>query len=121
MPSEEAHSGHPVGSNAMYSQRIHPLLVTKITEMALEGITNTTEVKRSLRFYANTVLSSQVGIKFSKQIVLFIPQALIFAIIFMQPKKILELSKLDQKNVRLTVEQHKKDDPTSSFFFPPPD
>ncbi|MCG8624818.1 MAG: hypothetical protein MJE68_22825, partial [Proteobacteria bacterium] len=76
MPSEEAHSGHPVGSNAMYSQRIHPLLITKITEMVLEGITNTTEVKRSLRFYANTVLSSQVGIKFSKQNRAFYPTSI---------------------------------------------
>ena len=100
MPSEEAHSGHPVGSNAMYSQRIHPLLVTKITEMVLEGITNTTEVKRSLQFYANTVLSSQVGIKVSKQNRTFYPTSIdirnhnIYA-----AKKTLELSKLDGRRM----------------------
>ena len=31
----------------------------------------------------------------------------------------LELSKLDQENVRQMIEQHKKDDHTSSFFFRP--
>ena len=64
IPSIEAHSGHPVGDKAMYGQRIHPLLVAKITEMVLEGITNTAEVKQSLRFYANTILANQVGMIF---------------------------------------------------------
>ena len=72
IPSIEAHSGHPVGDKAMYSQRIHPLLVAKITETVLEGITNTAEVKRSLRFYANTILAkfNQVG-KFHSNLIKF--------------------------------------------------
>ena len=118
MPSTEAHSGHPVGNNAMYSQRIHPLLVAKITEMVLDGITNTAEVKRSLRFYANTILASQVGIKFSKQNRAFFPTSIDIRNHIYAAKKTLELSKLDQENVRQIVEQHRKD-PTSSFFFRP--
>ena len=100
MPSTEAHSGHPVGNNAMYSQRIHPLLVAKITEMVLDGITNTAEVKRSLRFYANTILASQVSMKFSKQNRAFYPTSIDIRNHIYAAKKTLELSKLDQENVR---------------------
>ena len=92
IPSIEAHSGHPVGDKAMYSQQIHLLLVAKITEMVLEGITNTAEVKRSLRFYANTILANQVGMKFSKQNrAFFFPPASISATISIQPRKCLNL------------------------------
>lgn len=116
MPSTEAHSGHPLGNNAMYSQRIHPLLVAKITEMVLDGITNTAEVKRLLRFYTNTILASQVGIKFSKQNRAFYPTSINICNHIYAAKKTLELSKLDQENVRQMVKQHKQEDPTSSFF-----
>ena len=119
MPSTEAHSGHPVGDNAMYSQRIHPLLVAKITEMVLDGITNTAEVKRSLRFYANTILANQLGIKLSKQNRAFFPTSIDIRNHIYTAKKMLELSKLDQDNVRQMIEQYKQDDLTSSFFFRP--
>ena len=119
MPTTEAHSGHPLGNNAMYSQRIHPLLVAKITEMVLDGITNTAEVKRSLRFYMNTILASQVGIKFSKQNRAFYPTSIDIRNHIYAAKKTLELSKLDQENVRQMVKQHKQEYPTSSFFFRP--
>lgn len=33
IPSRTVHSGHPVGKEAVYCQRIHPLLIAKITEM----------------------------------------------------------------------------------------
>ena len=119
MPSIEAHSGHPVGDSAMYSQRIHPLLVAKITEMVLDGITNTAEVKRSLRFYANTILTNQLGMIFSKQNCAFFPTSIDIRNHIYTAKKMLELSKLDQDNVRQMIEQYKQDDPTSSFFFRP--
>ena len=80
---------------------------------------DTAKVKRSLRFYANTILTSQMGIKFSKQNRAFYPTSIDIRNHIYAAKKTLELSKLDQENVRLMVEQHKKDDPTS--FFPPPD
>lgn len=67
LPSAHAHTGHPVGNEAGYSQRIHPLLASKITEMVISGITSTSEVKRSLNFHATTVLAPQLGIALSKQ------------------------------------------------------
>ena len=87
--------------------------------MVLDGITNTAEVKRSLRFYANTILASQVGIKFTKKNRALFPTSIDICNHIYAAKKTLELSKLDQENVRQIVEQHRKDDPTSSFFFRP--
>ena len=115
MPSTEAHSRHPLGN-----QRIHPLLVAKITEMVLDGITNTAEVKRSLQFYTNTILASQVGIKFSKQNRAFYPTSIDIHNHIYAAKKTLELSKLDQENVRQMVEQHNRKILPHHFFFPAP-
>lgn len=39
MPSIDSHCGHPVEEKAVFGQRIHPLLVSKITEMVMAGIT----------------------------------------------------------------------------------
>ena len=67
LPSAHAQTGHPVGNEAGFSQRIHPLLASKITEMVISGITSTSEVKRSLNLYATNVLAPQLGIALSKQ------------------------------------------------------
>ena len=57
-----------------------------------------------------------MGIKFSKQNRAFYPTNIDIRNYIYAAKKTFELSKLDQEDVRLMVEQHKKDDPTSSFF-----
>ena len=119
LPSVHAHTGHPVGNEAGFSQRIHPLLTSKITEMVISGITSTSEVKRSLNFYATTVLAPQLGITFSKRNRAFNPTSTDVRNHIYIAKKSLELSKIDQENVRLKVEQFQKRDATSSFFFRP--
>ena len=119
LPTAEAHCGHPVGSKAGFSQRIHPFLISKITEMVLAGITNTTEVKRSLHLYASTVLAPQMGMTLSKQNRAFYPTSTDVRNHIYIAKKALELSKLDQENVRLKIEEFEKRDTTSSFFFRP--
>ena len=119
LPSAHAHTGHPVGNEAGFSQRIHPLLASKITEMVISGITSTSEVKRSLNFHAATVLAPQLGITLSKQNRAFYPTSTDVRNHIYIAKKALELSKIDQENVRLKVEQFRKRDNTSSFFFRP--
>ena len=58
LPSEAAHSGHLTGqsSDAVFSQKLHPKVTSKITEMVHCGITETTEVKCSLKYYVDTIL-----------------------------------------------------------------
>ena len=64
-PSEAAHSGQQTGqsSNAVFSQKLHPKVTSKTTEMVHCGITETAEVKRSLKYYVNTILSTVLGQK----------------------------------------------------------
>lgn len=119
LPSVKAHNGHPVGEEAVYSQRIHPLLVAKITEMVIGGITSTSEVKKSLKFYATNILAPQLGITLSKQNRSFFPTSVDIRNHIYAAKKSLELSKLDQENVQLKVDSYKRVDSGSSFFFPP--
>ena len=110
LPSAHAHTGHPVGNEAGFSQRIHPLLASKITEMVISGITSTSEVKRSLNFHAATVLAPQLGITLSKQNMAFYPTSTDVRNHIYIAKKALELSKIDQENVLLKVEQFRKRD-----------
>ncbi len=58
----EAHSGHKVGEQGGFAQRIHPELIHQINEMVLQGITDSSEVKRALKFYVENHLSKQHGI-----------------------------------------------------------
>ena len=55
LPNEEAHS-HDIDSPALYGQRIHPKLDSKIYELVAEGITNVQEVKNHLKHYVLHVL-----------------------------------------------------------------
>ena len=61
LPSEAAHSGHPTGSSGGYAQRIHPLLSDKIFQLVAAGITDTNEVRRSLRFYVTNTICKKLG------------------------------------------------------------
>ena len=117
--SKAAYTGHPIGNEARFSQRIHPLLASKIIEMVISGITRTSEIKRFLNFYATNVLAPQLGITLSKQNRAFFPTSTDVCNYIYIAKKALEWSKIDQENVRLKIEQFQKHDSTSSFFFRP--
>ena len=41
MPTTEAHSVHICGTSANFSQRVHPIIVQKISEFVAGGITET--------------------------------------------------------------------------------
>ena len=60
-PSIEAYSGHPTGQEAVHTQKLYPQVVQKITEMVTSGIMDTTEVRRSLRYYVDNFLCKDIG------------------------------------------------------------
>ena len=66
--------------------------------MVISGITSTSEVKRWLNFHATTVLAPQLGIGLSGHNRAFSTDVRNHIYI---AKKALELSKIDQENVRL--------------------
>ena len=80
LPSEDAHSGHPIGSHGGFSQRIHPRLIQEISELVSAGITEKCEVKRALRYFVTNTLSKELGINQTTE--QCIPLMLIFIIIF---------------------------------------
>ena len=63
LPQEQAHSGHPTGLAGIYTQKIHAAISQKIVNIVEAGITDTTEIKHSLRYYVTNYLSKQIGRK----------------------------------------------------------
>ena len=119
LPSEEAHSGHPNGQPAVYGQKLHPLVAQKIAEMVAAGIVDTTEVKRSLKYYVNNFLSKEIGKTPLEHDRAFYPTNDDIRNHVGKAKRTLELSRFDQENLRLKVEKWQKSSPQSSFFFRP--
>ena len=62
-PSTEAHSGHPIGQEAVHTQKLHLQVAQKIMEMVTSGIIDTTEVRRSLKYYVDNFLCKDIGQK----------------------------------------------------------
>ena len=87
LPSEAAHSGHPTGSSGGYAQRIHPLLSDQISQLVAAGITDTNEVKRSLRFYVTNTLCKELGYHANKATVHCILPLLTYETMCTVPKK----------------------------------
>ena len=56
LPMEQAHEGHPVGEAASFCQRIHPIILNKISELVSSGIDETKEVQRALNHYVKHTL-----------------------------------------------------------------
>ena len=54
LPTEEAHSGHPTGQAGVYAQKLHPAISQKIVELVEAGITDTNEMKHSLKHFVST-------------------------------------------------------------------
>ena len=58
LPCEEAHSGHPTGEAAGYSQKLNPFISQKISEMVSS---DTAEVKRALKCHVDHFLAKELG------------------------------------------------------------
>ncbi len=87
--------------------------------MVAAGIVETAEVKRSLKYYVNNVLSKEIGKTPLQHDRAFCPTNDDIRNYVCKAKRTLELSKLDQENLRLKVEEWQKTSPQSSFFFRP--
>ena len=114
-----AHSGHQVGEQGGFAQRIHPELIQQINEMVLQGITDSSEVKRALKFYIENHLAKQHGINPVETDRSFYPTLRDIQKHIYKSKKQLELSALDQENLRLKIQEWKRDKSESLFYFRP--
>ena len=118
-PSIEAHSGHPTGQEAVHTQKLHPLVTQKITEMVTSGMTDTAEVRRSLKYYVDNFICKDIGQKPHPHDRAFYPLKQDIMNHISMAKRAIDLSTFDQENLRLKVGEWKKNNPTSSFYFRP--
>ena len=87
--------------------------------MVTSGITDTAEVRRSLKYYVDNFLCKDIGQKPHPHDRAFYPLKQDIMNHISMAKRALDLSTFDQENLRLKVEEWKKGNPTSSFYFRP--
>jgi len=63
LPTLKAHFGHEVGINGGFAQRVHPEIIQHVNELVLQGITDSNEVRRALRFHVIHHLCKNNGIQ----------------------------------------------------------
>ena len=117
LPTETAHTGHPTGQHSGFGQRIHSLLVEQITDLVSSGITNTGEVKKILHHYVKNNLVKQIGIELTISNRALFPTDIDIRNHIATAKRVLELSKLDQENLRLKIMKWQESYKNSKYFF----
>ena len=118
LPTKEAHSSvHPTEGAIGYAQRMHPKLAEKIHDLVSEGITNVQDVTRALKYYVNHTLCPGSKPDISDRA--YYPTADDIRNHIYRAQKSCQLSNLDQENLRLKIEQWKKDDPQRLLHFRP--
>ena len=108
---------HPTGSSGGFAQRIHPLLAQRNSELVAAGITDTSEVRRSLRFYITNTLCQELGYQPKQCDRALYPTTTDIHNHVYSAKKAPELSKLDQENSRLKIDKWQAANPEASYFF----
>lgn len=108
---------HKTSGEAGFSQKIHPKLVGKINELVSEGASCTQEVKRALKSYVRHVLCPDQNIATSNRT--YFPTETDIRNQVYSAQKALEMSKFDQDNLKLKIDQWVNDNPISRFYFRP--
>jgi len=116
LPTLNAHTDHIVREIPSYSQRIHPILITKIAELVVDGITDVQEICKMLRNYVKHTVSVQLSISPSHTDKSFYPMPCDIRNHVSKAKRALQLSKLDQENLKLKIEEWQKSTPSSNHF-----
>ena len=119
LPTNEAHKNHPTGADIAFAQKVHPLLLSKISELVSANITDVHEVKKLLKYHTENQISKELGFKPQTHDRAFYPNTVDIKNHVYRAKRALELSKLDQENLRLKIKEWEKNDTKSTFFFRP--
>ena len=119
LPTTEAHSGHTCDTFSNFSQRVHPIILQKISEFVAGGITGTSEVQRSIEHYVKHSLFSEHGINPKPFDRAFYPLPTDIKNHVGIAKRALEMSKFDQENLRLKIRKWQQNSPTSLHYFRP--
>ena len=113
LPMEEAHHNtHKTGGMHAMAQRIHPKIIAKIHELVEAGISELPEVKRALKLYVTTLPQSP-----NKDDRAYYPTNADLSNHIYKAKAAFQLSKLDQKNLAMKVDEWKKNNQGVNIYF----
>ena len=107
-PTCEAHKIHPTGAIVGAAQKIHPLISQKIGSLVKEGTTDPRRVHRVFKEYVHESMKTNLPCETDGS---YYPTIADINIHIYKPKTALQLSKFDQHNLFLNIEEWKCDDP----------
>ena len=119
LPTESAHVRHPVGVSASFCQRIHPIIINKISELVSSGIDEVKDVQRALKHYVKYTLPNEQNITPDPSDRAFYPLPNDIKNHVTNAKRALEMSKLDQENLHLKIEAWQQDSPEFTHYLRP--
>ena len=120
LPTKGAHgSYHPTSGAAGFAQRVHPKIIEKINLLVGEGTTEVQEIKRALRHYVLHVLFPDPSNRPDDTNRAYYPTNTDIENHVYSAKCAQELSKLDQYNLSLKIEQWKREKPSTLFHYRP--
>ena len=115
-PTNGAHNNHPVGPDIAFAQKVHPLLITKISDLVSSNICDVYEVKKMIKHFSDNELAKELGFKPNEHDRAFYPDIIDIKNHVYKAKRALELSKIDQQNLRLEVNEWAASDTKNKFF-----
>ena len=118
LPTLAAHSGHPVSASASFCRHVHPTIIKKISELVSTGMRETKDVQKALKYYVKHNLPQELGITPLSTDRAFYPMPRDIKNHIGNAKSLLELSKLDQENLHLKIEEWKKVSTTKHYLRP---
>ena len=117
LPTSEAHNKtHPTGAIAGAAQKIHPLLSQKIESLVKEGTTNARTVQRVLKEYVHESTRPNLPCETDRS---YYPTIADINNHIYKSKTALQLSKFDQHNLHLKIEEWKQERTDLKHFFCP--
>ena len=117
LPTCESHEkSHPTGIVSGPAQKVHPLISKKIEDLVREGSTDPNEVQRALREYVRNQCSALKPSPIDRA---YYPTTSDIRNHMYKAKIALQLSKFDQENLTLKIEEWKKLNADDCHFFRP--
>ena len=116
LPTCEAHHDtHPTGTSVAFAQKVHPLLIQKIHELVLAGVSESIEMKHHLKHYALHCLSEDGPPDPNNHS--YYPTLGDIRNHINPAQKTLKLSLVDQENVSMKVTEYHKLSPETKIHF----
>ena len=118
LPTEDAHQGHPTGAGtAGFAQRVNDKVAIKISELVAEGVTEIHQIRSLVRHYVPKDLCKNNPPDCNDRA--YFPTDTDLKNHIYMAKWAMQLSCLDQENIKLKLENWKAIDLESNHFFRP--